>query len=223
MSATGSARFRELGVDRGRHFGHGSDNLTMHYAALVLTLFTGGWEKVSEEYGMLVEKRVVAGSAFPEVRVSAHCDLKPAEVFDVIWAHHTYHEFVPYLKKLEILKNDGDSKVTYQQLNMPVISDRDYTVFVQRKIDTQTGVYESIFRAAPELGPPERSDHVRVTKLNGSWTLAPDEGGGTSVVYQIQTDPSGSIPAWIAADAQKKAAPKLVKAMIERALKLHPR
>lgn len=188
---------------------------------MLVLLFFGAWQTVDQSGGVLVERREVPGSQFPELRVTAHCDLPPEAVFDVIWSHHTYKEFVPYLKKLEILKNDGDRKVTYQQVDMPVVSDRDYTVFVERRTDASTHVYESLFHAASELGPPERSDYVRVKNLKGSWTIAPDDGGGSSVVYQIQTDPGGTIPAWIAASAQKTAAPKLVRAMIDRALKLH--
>ena len=190
------------------------------YSVIALLAVFGTWEKFDDQGGYLVERRDVTGSQFPEVRVTAHSDLPPEVIFDVIWSHHTYTQFVPYLKKMEILKNQGDQKVTYQQVNMPVVSDRDYTVLVERKVDSENHVYETSFRAAPELGPPEANGFVRVKNLRGSWTIVPDTNGGSSIVYQVQTDPGGNIPAWIATSAQKTAAPSLVRAMIERATKL---
>jgi ribosome-associated toxin RatA of RatAB toxin-antitoxin module len=190
------------------------------YSLIAFLAVFGTWEKFDEQGGYLVERRQVAGSQFPEVRVTTRSDLPPEAIFSVIWSHHTYTEFVPYLKKMEVLKTDGDKKLTYQQVNMPVVSDRDYTVLVERKVDPTNRVYETSFRAASEMGPPENERFVRVKHLRGSWTIVPD-GDGSSIVYQVQTDPGGDLPAWIATTAQKTAAPALVRAMIERANKLN--
>ena len=62
------------------------------------------WESVAHDEGILVERRREAGTQFYEVRASTHSLFLPAVIFATLWNHQEYVEFVPYLKKLVILK-----------------------------------------------------------------------------------------------------------------------
>jgi hypothetical protein len=44
---------------------------------------------------------------------------------------------------------------------------------------------------------PLQQGFVRVSRVKGFWQLKPYEGG-VEVVYQVHSDPGGSVPAWLA-------------------------
>ena len=176
-----------------------------------------GWESVSHDEGVLVERRREPGSPFYEVRASTHSPFLPAVIFATLWKHEEYVEFVPYLKKLEILEQSAHAKVIYEQIKMPfLVSDRDYTVKITEEHDTTNGVIQIRVEAVPDEGPPEQPNYVRVKHIRGGWTLAPTPDGGSDVTYVIATNPGGTIPVWIINAAQKEATPNLLKAMLQR-------
>jgi ribosome-associated toxin RatA of RatAB toxin-antitoxin module len=176
------------------------------------------WEKVSEKPGMTVERRPVVGSNSFEIRVTARSQLPPAVIFDTLWNHRDYTQFIPHLKRLDLLSDSGDERVVYEQVAVPLAKDRDYTVRLQKHIDISAQRYEILFTNANEAGPPPNTRYVRVRQIHGSWTIEPDaDGKGSLVRYDLLTDPGGSIPVWVANAAQHEAAAALVTAVLKRA------
>jgi ribosome-associated toxin RatA of RatAB toxin-antitoxin module len=176
-----------------------------------------GWELVAHDEGILVERHREPGTTFYEVRVSTHAPFPPSVIFATLWKHEEYVEFVPYLKKLEILQQSAHAKVIYEQIKMPsLVSDRDYTVKITAEHDVTNGVIQMHFVAVPDEGPPEQPNYVRVKHIQGDWTLEPTSDGGSDVTYVITSHPGGTIPAWIINIAQKEATPNLLKAMLQR-------
>jgi ribosome-associated toxin RatA of RatAB toxin-antitoxin module len=174
------------------------------------------WEVVTETEGMQVERRLLPGTARYEVRVSTYAPFPPQVIFKTLWRHHEYTAFVPYLKHLTILTHAPDEKMIYEQITMPVVRDRDYTVRVTAAQDATSGRIQLLFVSAPEAGPPVQATFVRVTAIQGSWTLVPTHSGGSMVTYVVASDPGGALPAWLVQVAQRKAAPTLVKAILDR-------
>ncbi len=184
---------------------------------LILWL-TATWQLVLNQKGIMVERRATDRAGLYEVRVTGHANISPEMMAKTVWSHHEYIQFMPHLKSLKVLAETPNERLMYQQLKMPVVKDRDYTVRVRRSADPVTRVFESVFETANDAGPPEDASHVRVTKIKGSWTLSPDENGtGTDVVYQVYSDPGKELPLWIVNIAQNNAAPDVVRAMISRA------
>jgi len=176
-----------------------------------------GWETVAHDEGILVERRREPGTTFYEVRASTHSPFPPSVIFATLWNHQEYVEFVPYLKKLEILKQSADEKVIYEQIKMPFfVSDRDYTVKITAEYQATHGVIQMRFVAVPDEGPPERPNYVRVKHIRGGWTLEPTSGGGSEVTYVVASHPGGAMLPWIINAAQKEAVPNLLKAMLQR-------
>jgi hypothetical protein len=99
---------------------------------------------------------------------------------------------------------------------MPVVRDRDYTVTVTATTDPTSGQIQVSFVSAPEAGPPVQAAYVRVTAIQGSWTLVPTRHGESLVTYVVASDPGGALPTWLVNRAQRNAAPALVKAMLDR-------
>ena len=69
------------------------------------------WERVADRDGVVVERRSVEGSSVLEVRATAHSPLPPAVIMATLWKQNEYREFVPYLKRLDVLQDDGDKKL----------------------------------------------------------------------------------------------------------------
>jgi ribosome-associated toxin RatA of RatAB toxin-antitoxin module len=187
----------------------------------VLLLMLAAWEPVTQDAAITVERRPAEGRVgLYELRITGHAKVTPEQMIDTLWKHEEYEQFVPRLKKLVILKHDGDEKLLYQQVKAPMIKDRDYVVRVRRLSDPAAHVYETVITNA-EGGPPENADHVRIKAIKARWTLSPATEGGTDVVYQIFVDPGESLPSWIVAIGQKSATPDVVRAMIKRAESTH--
>jgi ribosome-associated toxin RatA of RatAB toxin-antitoxin module len=187
---------------------------------LIVLLLTGvahadDWRRVADRDGIVVESRSVDGSPIQEVRVTAHSPLPPAAIMSTLWKPKEYVEFIPYLKSVEVLRDDGDTRLVYEQIRVPVLKDRDVTVRVTRAFSPETG-WEMRSVAAPAEGPPESKDYVRVRMMEARWRLVPD-GTGTAVAYNIRTDVGPWIPAWIVNRGQRDITAKLVRAMLDRA------
>ncbi len=185
------------------------------FAALLA--LTAGWEKVADKDGVLIE-RLARDHGLYEVRASVTTPVTPEQFMATLSKHEDYIQFVPHLKDLKVLVNDADKKVIYEQIKMPLVSDRDYTVKVTHSCDAETHLCESHFETANDLGPPPSKDYVRVGLVHGGWTMEPTEGGSV-VTYHVFSDPGGAIPAWIINSAQKDATRDFVLAMVARAKK----
>ena len=176
------------------------------------------WEKVSDKGGVLVERRPVPGSSIYEVRATAQSPLLPAAIFETLWKHREYPEFVPHLTRLDLLSDGDDEHITYEQVTVPLLTDRDYVVRLRKHVDTTAQRYEILFTSANDAGPPPDRQHVRVQRIQGSWIVEPSlDGKGSIVRYDVLTEPGGAIPAWITNHAQKEAVAALIHAVLKRA------
>ena len=174
-----------------------------------------GWQVLSNRDGMLVERRV--DGRLYEVRATAESSLPPAAIFETVWKQREHPQFVPYLKRLELIAEEGDDRLTYEQVEVPMARDRDYTVRLHKRVDFATQRYEIVFATANDAGPPPNTGHIRVPSLRGRWLIeVGPEGKGSRVRYEVFADPGGAIPIWVINRAQGSAVVKLLRAMLER-------
>ena len=177
----------------------------------------GEWETLSDKDGMLVQRRPHPGSGFYEVRATTQSSLSPAAIFETIWRQREHPQFVPYLKRLDLLSDTGDERLSYEQVAVPLARDRDYTVRLRKRVDPEAQRYEVVFAIANDAGPPPDGSHVRVAQIQGRWLVEPgSEGKGARVSYEVLSEPGGSIPSWVANRVQGDAVASLVRAMLQR-------
>jgi hypothetical protein len=67
----------------------------------------------------LIERRVIPGSHINEIRVTAHSPLVPAAVFETIWEQQEHLEFVPFLKRLNLLSTNWHIVENAQRMDRP--------------------------------------------------------------------------------------------------------
>ncbi len=176
------------------------------------------WQSVANKDGVLVERREQEGSSLYEMRATAESPLPPAEIFATIWRQREHPQFVPYLKRLDVLFEVGNERLTYEQIAVPLAQDRDYTVRLERHADPATQRYEVVFATANNAGPGPDKNHQRVSAIRGRWLVEPGPGGlGSRLHYEVFSDPGGALPAWLINRTQGSAVAKLVRAMLDRA------
>ena len=174
------------------------------------------WERVTERDGMVIEQRAVEGSSAREVRATVHSSLSSAALMATIWRHEEYVEFMPNLSRLDVLRDDGDSKLIYEQLDVPIVKNRDLTLRITRTFHRETGTYEISSEAVPDEGPPPSDEFVRVRTSTSRWRLVP-AADGTDVEYSLYTDGGGAVPGWMAKLILKEVTAKILRSMLDRA------
>lgn len=180
------------------------------------------WEKVSDKAGVLIERRAIPGTHFFEVRATVQSSLPPGAIFDTLWNHREYPQFIPHLKRLDLLSDTDDEHLVYEQVAVPLARDRDYTVRLRKQVDAAAQRYGIRFETANDAGPPPDGGHVRVSKIEGGWSIKLGADGKGSVVrYDVQTEPGGTIPAFVTNLAQREAVAALVHAVLKRAQTLY--
>jgi hypothetical protein len=185
-----------------------------------VALAAGGWTEIENKQGVTVERRNLDGSPFPELRLQARSRFSPEQLAAAVWAKRNgkYERMKKLSKKISETPTE---RVFYEQIATPVISDRDYTVRLRLLADRATNVFQVIYQADNQAGPPPDPHLVRIEKMSGTWSFEPDEGGGTHVTYICHSDPAGSLPAFIAKGAQLDAA-KDVWGEVEAWAAAHP-
>jgi hypothetical protein len=184
---------------------------------MILLLLLAAWEPVSDKDGIRLERRVMLGRPYKELRLSTRSAV-PIEKFDAFFRG-------PYLsmpdKRVErqLVEKSPDRMSYYDRIRTPLGSDRDYFVEMRRAFDKDTGVLEWRFAAIDHDKYPVCAGCVRMPLLYGQWVFSPAEGGGTDVSYVIYSDPGGDFPKWIVASEQRKTAIERIKMVVQGASK----
>jgi hypothetical protein len=185
-------------------------------AAVMLSPDTD-WQSVEQKDGVTIFSRSRAGSSFKEFKGVGEIDAPPAVVERVLLDVPNFPNFMPYVVEARILSVEGNQALTYQRVAFPLVSNRDYTLKMERgTVASPAGmIYRDTWQADSDAGPPERHGVVRVKMDEGCWLLEPTGPGGasTQATYQIYTDSGGALPAFLANRGCQMAVPKLFDAI----------
>ncbi|MCJ7771958.1 MAG: START domain-containing protein, partial [Desulfobacterales bacterium] len=142
----------------------------------------------------------------------------PLTVYKVILDHATYENISEYIQTTEIMpSNEKNVWYIYQRLDLPVISDRDYTLRYCSIENPQKDYYQVLWEIANNKGPAKQKDVIRVTTCTGSLTIESENKDTTTrITYTLYTDPGGYIPDWLANIANQRSIPKLLRAIKDR-------
>jgi hypothetical protein len=170
------------------------------------TLESQGFELINQKHGIKVYKHRTSRI----IRIAGE-GVMPAPIGDVrevITDYRGQAGKVDRVSESRVLREGANWLLVYQRLNLPIISDRDYTLMVRWGEDH--GVQWVTFDSASWLAPPPRDGIVRVTDHHGSWQLRSVEGGrATFVRFQTRIDLGGSLPRWMARAGAGKEVPNV--------------
>lgn len=181
-----------------------------------------GWQQVEEKDGITLYSRARLGSGIKEFKGTALISAPAGTVEKVLEDIGSYTNFMPYVTEARLISQDGNEVVTYTRLNVPFVSNRDYTVRVEHGTARGPGgimIYRDTWQTANEEGPAERRGIVRVKVNEGSWLLeqsSPD-GDATQATYQIYTDSGGVVPAFLVNQGSRIVIPRIFEAIRKQA------
>ena len=173
-------------------------------AGTALSLFAAelntGWKVVKQSGGLTIYSRPHPGSQLKEFKAVGEIDAPNKMVHDVIDDVEAYTSFMPYTAECRVIAWKRDSILTYQRVSPRIVSDRDYTLRIEKKSwPVENGLaYLNRWEPANEDGPAERPGVFRVKVCDGSWLLEPTSEGKTQATYSVFTDSGIGGPAFLA-------------------------
>ncbi|PKM31021.1 MAG: hypothetical protein CVV08_15540 [Gammaproteobacteria bacterium HGW-Gammaproteobacteria-12] len=155
------------------------------------------WQLEREEDGVSVYLADVPGSKYKAYRgvVTISADLAAVQAVqeDVTGSC----SWIFSCQQQRLLETDGDVSELYTRFEMPwPVKARDSVIQVTTRTDGDGGVTR-LLKAVPQRLPEEKG-FVRVQRVDGQWRLKPLGEGRVEVIYEVHTEPGGSLPSWLA-------------------------
>jgi len=161
---------------------------------------------------ILVHLTEIPGTPVKRATAVALVDASPESVFGVLTDYDEFPSFMPYCKKAQIQKKEGEQSWVRFELDFPwPIGDRHYVLRLTDRRDEVSGkpVLASRWTYEPDSG--------NINDTYGSWEVFCHEGSRSFVRYTVFTDPGGNIPNWARNVATDVAVPKVIKGLRKRA------
>jgi hypothetical protein len=154
------------------------------------------WELKKDEDGIKVYTSSTANSNFKSIKVECTVKATQAQFVAFLLDITKQHEWVYNTKSTQLLKTVKPNElIFYSEVNVPwPCTNRDYIAhFVINQVSPQLLTIDS--HAEPGF-LPVKEGLVRVEKSVAHWEVA-TVSGGLQIVYTLQFDPGGSVPAWL--------------------------
>ncbi len=182
-----------------------------------------GWQLAKDDGTIQIFKREKKGRPVNEVTGKMEIPLPPWVLRNVINDVGNYKDFMPYTLKSKVLKTEGKTAYSYQFLELPFISNRDYVLSTTNSTSVGSDgqrTFTMEWDVANELAPPLPDDTVRVDINRGHWIFSPqNKGKSTLVSYYLYTYPGGNVPIWLANRGNTTIIPKMFNIIAKQAQK----
>ncbi len=156
------------------------------------------WEFVIGGNDIEVYTRNNDNSKVKEVKITARIHSRMNELVAALEDIEAHKEWVPFTIDSRILEQISDSELYYyvsSDFPFPA-QDRDVVIYYKREQDQESKVVTTNSTAVPEH-IAVHEDYVRVPLFNSRYVLSPMTDGIIDVLYTVQTNPGGKLPAWI--------------------------
>lgn len=154
------------------------------------------WTFLTEKEGIRVYSRPVTGSKIKALRVECTLNTTLSALVALLLDVPGTTRWVSHTKSCTMLRRVSDAELYYySEVSLPwPLQNRDFVAHVKVSQDPSTGVVTINAPAVPGMVAPKKGI-VRVPRSAGLWTLTP-MGRQVKVVYTLQVDPGGALPAW---------------------------
>ena len=189
----------------GMHLVHHTNITRFLFSLTMLGLFISAYADftvVREEAGITVKELVDPDRTLPILRANTSMAASPLEVAAWIGAVHTYTQWQHNCTEAHIIPQADDSLLVYNRVASPwPVADRDVVLqtIVTRNADGSI-LIEFFNQNDPTTKVPRGV--VRMPRLAGRYELSAVDGA-TQVIYTIDSDPGGKLPAWLVRRASK--------------------
>lgn len=159
-----------------------------------------GWDTVADEDGITVSSRPSEHSPLPIFRGVGRVDAPLLEVLAVVTDAERHHEWIFSCSASALVAQTSDTTgIVYNRTDTPwPVPDRD--VVLDSRVEIIDGEREVIVRFSATTHPdrPPTDGVVRMPYLHGHYHLWAEDDAHTRVEYQVDGDPGGSLPTWLA-------------------------
>lgn len=169
---------------------------------LLIILFAGiaqaeAWHLAKDEDGIQVYLDEVPGSKYQRFRGVTLIKASVRTLGDLQENLRVACKWLYGCASMRLLEVEGDSTWVYLTTELPwPASPRDMVIRVQTERRDDGSLLRHL-SAVP--GKVERQPQlIRVSQLKGLWTLVPKGEQLTEVTYQLEAEPAGDIPSWLA-------------------------
>ena len=160
----------------------------------------GDWQFVKQADGIVVERRIHAGSNLKEFRGKAVVQAPVADILAVFSDVPRATEWMDSCNGSRTVDDVSDrEKVVYNRTHAPwPVSDRDAVLHNMVRFDESERRVELSFWSVDSDKAPPVKGVVRMPFLRGHWNLWPSaDGTSTRVEYQVHANPGGALPDWL--------------------------
>jgi len=156
------------------------------------------WKLKNEKDGIKVYVGAVPDSKFKAIKVECELNSTLSQLVKVLLDIKTCPEWVDHTKSCTLVKQVSPSELYYySEINIPwPAQNRDFVAHLTVRQNPNTKVV-TVDGPAVEGFVPEKDGVVRVHSSKGLWILTPVKKDVVKVIYTLQTDPGGAIPAWL--------------------------
>lgn len=175
----------------------------------VLAADDAGWSLVDDSERLKLYNREVTGSKIKEVKAVAKVTGTTKEALAIMFDRLSHPKVFKYIVHSEVLKKDAVCDWSYNVIDAPMASDRDYLV-KSCEVKNADGSVSVTWEPFTDAGYPEKDGKVRVVVNRGYWKFTQKPGDELEIEYYIYTDPAGDLPLWVKNLANKKAVPDTI-------------
>lgn len=165
--------------------------------ASTVSLAADDWKIAYDREGIRVYLNAVAGSPYQQFRGVSTIKASVRTLTDLQENLRVACKWLYACDQMRLLDVDGDSTWVYLTTNLPwPTQPRDIIIKIRtERLDDGTLVRH--LSAEPDR-LPEEPGLIRVQQLWGEWIMKPLGERETEVTYQLQADPAGDVPGWLA-------------------------
>jgi len=155
------------------------------------------WTALHEGDGVALYTRPFPGSAFPEVRVSAHVCATLPQLVKFVEDVSAFTTWIPDTAEAQLLATPSpQEQLYYIRTSMPwPVKHRDM-VYRLTESAGAPGTLSVSIQGVPDYLPPVRGV-IRMTHVSGRWTFR-DDAQGTLIGLDMHIEPGGNVPVWLA-------------------------
>lgn len=156
------------------------------------------WILKKDKDGIKVSSRHTERSKFNDIKVEMDLPGNIFQLADILLDVDKYSQWSYSVSKSELIKKLSPVKLVYHlEVTAPwPVTNRDLFAMFEVNIDT---VARSIkITAAGDSGyRPVSKDFIRIPRSKGTWDIHTISNSIIHIVYILELDPGGAVPAWI--------------------------
>ncbi|NWD72755.1 START domain-containing protein [Pseudomonas gingeri] len=155
------------------------------------------WRLAKDEDGIRVYLSQVPGSRYQSFRGEVEIKADVDTLSNLQENLRVACKWLYACADMRLLKNDGDDTWVYLTTELPwPAAPRDMVLHVHTERNDDGSLVRHL-DAAPDYAPAVPG-LIRVKQLTGTWKMQPLSDTQTQVTYQLQAEPAGDIPSWLA-------------------------